>query len=116
MKKGSYLPVAVSVLVIILVALLQNQSQLVAAVTATMPTKVPLALWVVYAANQGKKEIMESFSRSMVISIIPSFGFLLAAWLAASAGWRLIPTLLAGYAVWGAGIGTTVFFRRFLQI
>jgi len=111
MKKKDLLPVLLSVLVIILVALLENQSKLFAAVTATMPTKVPLALWVVYAANQGKREPIVSFSRSLMVTIFPTIGFMLTAWLASAAGWSFLITLLAGFAVWGAGVGLTFLFR-----
>jgi len=41
--------------VIILVAVLQRQSKLVAAVTATMPVTIPLALRIVYSSSQGEK-------------------------------------------------------------
>jgi len=39
MKRNEIIPVVISALVIVLVAVLQNQSRLVAAVTATMPQK-----------------------------------------------------------------------------
>ncbi len=111
-----YLPVAISVVIIVLVAVLEKRSKLVAAVTATMPIKVPLALWVVYAANQGQQEIMEGFSRSLVVGILPTIAFLVAAWLSAKAGLKLIPTLLIGYLVWGVGVGLTFFYRTVLGV
>lgn len=116
MKLQDYLPVAVSVLIIISVAFLEKQSKLVAAVTATMPIKVPLALWIVYAANQGKQETMEDFSRSLVVGIVPTLGFLVAAWMASRAGLKLVPTILIGYGVWGTGVGLTFLFRTALGV
>lgn len=116
MKFQDYVPVIISILIIVSVALLEKQSKLVAAVTATMPIKVPLALWVVYAANQGQKETMEEFSRSLVVGIIPTLGFLLAAWMATRAGLKLIPTILIGYGVWGTGVGLTFLFRTALGV
>ncbi len=116
MNIQDYLPVILSIFIIIAVAVLQRQSKLVAAVTATMPIKVPLALWVVYAANQGSQQAMEDFSRSLLVSIVPTIGFLMAAWVAARKGLKLIPTLLVGYLVWGAGVGLTVLFRNTLGV
>lgn len=116
MKYQDYIPVLVSVLIIVSVALLEKQSKLVAAMTATMPIKVPLALWVVYAANQGKQETMEEFSRSLVVGIIPTLGFLVAAWFASRAGLKLVPTLLIGYGVWGMGVGLAFLFRTALGV
>jgi hypothetical protein len=49
MKWQDVLPILASIVVIILVAIFERQSKLVAAITATMPLTAPLALWVVYA-------------------------------------------------------------------
>lgn len=116
MKIQDYIPVLVSILVIVAVALLEKHSKLVAAVTATMPIKVPLALWVVYAANQGDQGTMQKFSRSLVVGIIPTLGFLIAAWIGARLGLKLIPMILVGYGVWGVGIGLSFLFRTALGV
>lgn len=116
MKRNEIFPVVISALVIVLVAVLQNQSRLVAAVTATMPTKIPLALWVVYAANKGSQETMETFSRSLLIGIFPTIGFLVAAWLAAQAGWNFLLILVLGYAVWGLSTAVIFKFRTRLEV
>ncbi len=116
MKIQDYIPVFISILIIISVALLERHSKLVAAVTATMPIKVPLALWVVYAANQGEQKTIQTFSRSLLVGIIPTLGFIIAAWLGARAGWKLAPVLLLGYGVWGVGIGLSFLFRTALGV
>jgi hypothetical protein len=90
--------------VIVAVALLQKQSKLIAAITATMPINVPLAMWILYSATGGDHSSMRQFTQSLVLSILPTVGFMLAAWLASRADMKLGPTLLAGYAVWGAGV------------
>jgi len=56
MKLNELLPVAISMVVIILVALIQRQSKSVAAVTATMPVTIPLTLWIVYSASKGDRQ------------------------------------------------------------
>ena len=99
------LPVLVSIVVIILVAVLRAYSRTVAAITATMPLNVALGLWIVYAAEEGEQAAVSEFSRSMLIGIWPTVGFLVVIWLTARAGWRLIPMLAAGYAAWLLGLG-----------
>lgn len=116
MKFQDSLSIILSILLILSVALLERYSKLVAAVTATMPIKVALALWVVYAANQGDQSAMQKFSRSLVIGIIPTLGFLVAAWLGARAGFKLVPMLIFGYSVWGLGIGLSFLFRTALGV
>jgi hypothetical protein len=98
-------PIVISIAVIILIAILQEQSRVIAAVTATMPLTAPLGIWIVYAAQAGDRQAVAEFNGSMLIGIWPTIGFLAAAWLAARAGWRLMPILLAGYAAWGVGLG-----------
>ncbi|MEJ5200076.1 MAG: hypothetical protein WHX53_14240 [Anaerolineae bacterium] len=100
-------PVIVSILIIIAVAVVRAHSRTAAAVLATMPINVPLALWVVYAGAGGDRAIMEQFTRAMLIAIGPTVLFILVVWLAARAGWRLVPMLAAGYAAWAAGLGVT---------
>jgi hypothetical protein len=106
------LPVIVSIVVIILVAILQKQSKLAAAITATMPVNVTLALLVVYGSNDGERVAMTEFTRGLMIAIVPTLAFLVTVWLAARAGWKLVPMLLAGYAVWALGVGGLMVVRK----
>ena len=117
MKDGSLkiqdiLPVLLSIVVIILVAILEKQSKFAAAITATMPIGATLAIWIVYSANSGDQETLKEFSSSLLLGIIPSIGFLFAAWFGSRAGLKLVPLLLVGFAVWGALLGTIVVIRR----
>ena len=70
-----------------------------------MPIGATLAIWIVYSANSGDQETMQDFSVGLLMGIIPSIGFLLAAWLAFRNALKLMPMLLVGYAVgvhcWG---------------
>jgi hypothetical protein len=106
------LPVIVSILVIILVALLRQHSRLLAAITATMPINVPLALWIVYAAEEGEPAAMVNFSEGLLIGILPSLVFLVVIWLALRAGWSLIPVIAVGYVAWGVGLGVIFVVRN----
>ena len=116
MKTQDILPVLVSIVVIILVAVLEKQSKFAAAITATMPIGATLAIWIVYSANSGDQETMQDFSVGLLMGIIPSIGFLFAAWFAFRAGLKLMPMLLVGYAVWGTLLGLIILLRRILGI
>jgi len=96
------------------VALLEKQSKLFAAVTATMPLTMPLALWIVYSANRGERAAVEKFTGGLIIGIIPTFTFAVAVWLAVRAGFKLAPILIIGYAVWVATLLTLLGLRRII--
>jgi hypothetical protein len=112
LKSQDILPVLLSIVVIILVAVLEKQSKFAAAITATMPIGATLAIWIVYSANSGDQQTMKDFSVGLLMGIIPSIGFLIAAWLSFRAGLKLMPMLAAGYAVWGALLGLIIFLRN----
>ncbi len=96
MKWQDAVPVVISIVVIILVAVVQKQSKFAAAILSTMPLTAPLALWIVYSLNDGDKEAMGEFSLDLVVGAIPTFGFIVAIWLAARSGLRLLPILVVG--------------------
>lgn len=112
MKLQSILPVIISILVIIAVAVLERQSKFAAAITATMPLGVPLALWIVYSANNGSPTAMQELTRGMVLGIIPTLGFVIAAWICARMELKLIPMLAIGYLVWALLFGISLVIRR----
>jgi uncharacterized membrane protein (GlpM family) len=116
MKVQDVLPVLVSIVVLVLVAIVEKQSKLLAAVTATMPVNVALALWIVHASSGGERTATVEFTRGMLLSIIPTLGFLVAVWLCSRAGLKLVPTLLVGYSVWGIGHGILLAVRRLLGL
>ena len=116
MKTQDILPVLLSIVVIILVAVLEKQSKFAAAITATMPIGATLALWIVYSANSGDQETMKDFSTGLLLGIIPSIGFLFAAWFASRAGLKLAPLLLVGYVAWGVLLGAIVMLRRVIGV
>ena len=116
MKSQDVIPVVLSVIIIILVAVLEKQSKLFAALAATMPLGIPLALWIVYSVNGGDKEIVSRFSLSLLLSFFPTLAFVVAVWFAARAGMKLVPMLLAGYSVWGVGALILYLLRNILGI
>jgi len=116
MKSQDVVPVILSVVVIILVAILEKQSKLFAAITATMPLGVPLALWIVYSANAGDKQVVSQFSLSLLLSLLPTLAFVVTIWFAARAGMKLVPMLLSGYGVWAVGALILYLLRNTLGI
>jgi hypothetical protein len=105
------LPVMVSIGVIILVAILREHSRTFAAIAATMPINVPLAMWIVFSGDNDPAS-RTAFAEGLLIGILPTVLFLIVSWLVVRAGWPLIPTLIAGYVAWGIGLGTLMFIRR----
>lgn len=109
---GRVLPVLVSIAIIILVAVLREYSKTIAAVAATMPINVPLALWIVAAGDGQNPAVLAEFTQAIFINIWPTVVFIIIVWLAARAGWSLMPMLLAGYAGWGVSLGAIFFIRQ----
>ncbi|RME88396.1 MAG: hypothetical protein D6770_07080 [Anaerolineae bacterium] len=116
MKSQDVVPVIASIVIIVLVAILEKQSKLFAAIAAVMPLTAPLALWIVYASSGGRQEAMIQFTLSLALGLVPTLAFLIAVHFAARAGMKLIPMLLTGYAVWGVGVGILLALRRILGL
>ena len=116
MKSQDILPVLASIVVIVLVAVIEKQSKLVAALTATMPIGATLALWIVYSANDGDLPTMQQFSLGLLLGIIPSIAFVITAWLAFRAGLKLGGVLLVGFTVWGIGVAVILSLRKVIGL
>jgi len=107
-------PVLASIAIIVVIAVLRERSRALAAITATMPINVALALWIIFVSDGTDQETVVSFVRSMVIGVIGTLIWLLAVWLAARAGWKLPRLLLVGYVAWGIAIGAIFALQSFL--
>lgn len=116
MKTQDFISIAVSIIIIIAVAILQKQSKTIAAIVSTTPIRATLAIWVVYTAVEGSKTEMIKFNESVALSLIPTFFFAVAAWLAARAGFKLGTQLLIGYSTWTIGSLILYSFRKALGI
>jgi hypothetical protein len=114
MKTQDVLPVVISVLVIVFIAVLEKQNKTIAAITAVMPLTAPLALWIVYSSSGGEQAAMNEFTMGLILGLLPTLGFAIAAWMAVRGGMKLVPVLLAGYSVWGIGTLLIAFLRNLL--
>lgn len=93
-------PVVLSVLIIVLVAMVQEHSRHLAAVLATMPLTAPLAMWIVFSASRGDQQQTADFVSSMVFGSIASLVFILVCWFGLRQAWGFLVTLLIASAIW----------------
>jgi hypothetical protein len=105
------LPVAVSIAIILLVAVLRNYSKSLAAIFATMPINLPLSLWVIASASDGDEAELATYAEKLVIGLIPTIVFMIVAWLATRAGLSVFPAIIIGYVGWGVVFGLIVLVR-----
>ncbi len=96
------IPVITSIAIIIGVAILRDRSKTLAAILATMPINIPLALWVVFGLGDHEQRDVEAFVRALLPGIVATTVWIAIVFLALRYGVRLLPAVLIGYAVWGA--------------
>jgi hypothetical protein len=92
--------VVLSVLIVILVAVVQERSRHLAAIIATMPLTAPLAMWIVFSASSGNQRQTGDFVGTMVIGSVASLVFVLACWLGFRQAWGFLVTLAFASALW----------------
>ena len=92
--------VLLSVLIVILVAMVQERSRHLAAILATMPLTAPLAMWIVFSASSGDQHQTANFVGSMVIGAVASLVFVLACWLGLRHEWGFLVTLAFASTIW----------------
>ena len=100
MIRERVVPVALSVLVIVLVAILQERSRYLAAILATVPLTAPLAMWIVYGATRGDLGQTAEFAGSMIAGAVASLVFVLACWFGFRQAWGFALTLVVAGAAW----------------
>lgn len=96
-----WLPVVVSIVIIVVVALLRERSRTLAAILATMPINMVLALWIVLGAPDVNPQTMQSFVRSLLVGLVPTIVWLVVIDLGLRGGWSLVGSIAVGYTVWG---------------
>jgi hypothetical protein len=97
---GRALTVVLSVLIVVLVAVVQERSRHLAAIIATMPLTAPLAMWIVFSASGGDRRQTADFAASMIAGTAGSLLFVLACWIGFRQGWGFAITLITAAAVW----------------
>ncbi|MCS6911329.1 MAG: hypothetical protein NZM11_12305, partial [Anaerolineales bacterium] len=94
------LPVVVSILIILAVAVLRDRSRTLAAILAVMPINIPLALWVIASDPDGDPKLLSETIHSMFFGLLPGLVWLGVVLWAVRAGWHILPAIVAGYAIW----------------
>lgn len=109
------LPVIISILVIIGVAIAREQSKTLAAILSTMPINVALATWIIYSGAENDLTARVQFTEGMLIGIFPTVLFLVVVWLTMRSGWGLLAVLAAGYATWGTALFLLMRLRELIR-
>lgn len=102
------LPVLTSIAIIIGVAILRDRSKTLAAILATMPINIPLALWVVFGAGAHEQSDIEPFVRALLPGIIATTVWIAVVFLTLHCGVRLLPAVLVAYVAWAALIAVFI--------
>lgn len=105
------LPVLFSICIIILIAVLRNYSKTLAAITATMPINMPLAIWILSSGTNVSQATMVQFIETLIVGLIPTFVFLIFVYIAARAGYTVVPMLGLGYVGWAISLGILLFIQ-----
>lgn len=105
------IPVVVSIAIILVVAYLRNVDKRLAAIFATMPINLPLALWIVAGTDDITQEKMVAYAGSLAVGIVPTVLFTIVAWLGLRAGWTVWGAIGAGYVSWGLLLVTLIAVR-----
>jgi hypothetical protein len=98
------LPVVLSVIIIVAVALLQERSRHLAALLAAMPLTAPLAMWIVFSASQGDYRQTADFVASMALGFVAALAFIAACWFGLRHQWGFPVVLGLGAVVWLASV------------
>ena len=106
------LPVSISILVIVSIAVLRAHSKTLAAITTTMPLKIPLAVWIIYSA-EGSGPV-PSFTGSLLVGMVATVIFAVVLWLAARAGMGILPMFGVAYLAWAATLGVEYVLRTYV--
>ena len=65
MKLETVLPLIISIIILITIAMLKEHSRLVAAVTAFMPVNLSLGMWIVAANAPDEHQALVEFTRGL---------------------------------------------------
>jgi hypothetical protein len=111
------LPIIISVLVIVAVAVLRKYSPTFASIAAVMPINIPLAIAIVYAGTpiKDQEKVMPTFTSGLAINLLPTFLFTIVVWRMFAMGYGLWAALIVGYIIWAIGLGLLFLLRAWLK-
>ena len=115
MTRERIVPVVLSVLVIVLVAVVQERSRHLAAILAAVPLTAPLAMWIVYSATQGDHSQTADFVASMFVGFAASMVFVAASWFGFRQQWSFPLVLVFSSVIWLAIVSLPNLVGRWLR-
>ncbi len=110
MNLQKFLPVATSIVIILIVAVLREKSRTLAAIFGTMPINMPLAMWLVYSSSDQNTATITPFTGSLITGLLTSVVWLLVVYVSLRLGFGLLTAILSGYIVWGILIAFAFWF------
>ncbi len=84
------------------VALISDRSSTLAGILGTAPINIPIVLWIVWSKSASDYADIELTSRSMLLGIASTAGFIAVCWYGFGRRWPFALTLGVGYIVWAA--------------
>jgi len=109
------LPVVISIIIIIGVAILRQYSKMLAAVLVTMPLNVTMGLLIIFSGSESDPTAARlEFAQNLLVNIFPTVFFLIVVFIVVRAGWSLLPSLIAGYSVWALSFLLLLGLRRLI--
>ena len=100
------IPPLVSIAIIIVVAILRDRSRLAAVVFATMPTNLPLALWITFGSTPATPAQLTTFVGALLWGLTSTVLWALVVFFAVRSGWNIYQAIGAGYVAWAALLAT----------
>ncbi len=79
-----------------------------------MPINIPLAVWIIYATEESTPAQMSTFTGSLLVGLGATVIFTVTLWLAAKAGFSLVPMLTVAYLAWAATLGVEYVMRTYV--
>ena len=84
------LPVATSIVIILIVAVLREKSRTLAAIFATMPINMPLAMWLVYSSSDQDAKTITPFVGTLISGLLAGVAWLVVVYVLLRLGWSLL--------------------------
>jgi hypothetical protein len=94
------IPVITSIALILLVAVLRDRSRTWAAILATMPLNIPLAIWVIASGSENDPAIVGDTLHSIIIGMLAGVVWMAVVYGLVRAGWGVALAIGGGYVVW----------------
>ena len=97
------------------VALISDRSRALAGIVGTAPINIPIILWIIWGKSDDDYVNLQEVSRSMLLGIVSTAGFIALCWFGFNRRWPFVTTLAVGYLVWAAIVFGPTLLRRLVE-